>query len=54
MIILLFSQPPVIRRAGFAVGLFHVYLGDLGIMTHHVQTAMAQQHLQGKDISTCA
>jgi hypothetical protein len=47
MIILLFSQPPVIGRAGFAVGLFHVYLGDLGIMTHHVQDAVTQQRFAG-------
>ena len=36
------------------MGLLHIDLGDLGIVTDHVQAAMTKHLLQGKDIATRA
>ena len=36
------------------MGLLHIDLGDLGIVTDHVQAAMTKHLLQGKDIATGA
>ena len=46
------SQPPVIRWAGFVVCLGNIDLGDLGVVAHHFQRAVAEQRLQGKDIAS--
>lgn len=44
-------QPPIIHWAGLAVRIFHVYFGNLSVVTYHIQRAMSQQGLQGKDVA---
>ena len=34
--------------------LLHIDLGNLGVVTHHVQAAMTKHLLQGEDIATGA
>jgi hypothetical protein len=44
-------QSPIVHWAGLAMRVLHVYLSNLGIVTHHIQRAMSQQRLEGEDIS---
>jgi hypothetical protein len=44
------SQPPVIRRACFAVGLFNIYFSYTGVVLDHIQRAVTQQRLQSEHI----
>ena len=45
-----FLQSPVIYRAGFAMGIGDIYLGNLRIMADHIQRTMPEQPLQGEHI----
>jgi hypothetical protein len=46
MVVLLFSQPPVINWAGLAMGLLHVRIGDADGVLHHLQGAVPEQRLE--------
>jgi hypothetical protein len=45
------SQPPVNHRAGFVMCPGNIDLGDLGVVAHHFQVAMAEQRLQGEEVA---
>ena len=45
------SQPPIIRRAGAAMSLLNIHLGNPGIMLDHFQRAMPKQGLQSELIA---
>ena len=47
-------QTHVISWTGFAMRLFHIYFGYLGIMAYHIQRSMTQKRLEGKNISSRA
>ena len=44
------SKPPVISRARFAVGLFHIYFSHTYIMLNHIQRAVPQQGLEREQV----
>lgn len=44
------SESPVIHRTGLAMGLLNIYLGYLGIMPDHIQAAVTQERLKGKNV----
>ena len=43
-------QMHIIGWAGFAMRLLHIYLRNLGVVAHHIQRTMPQEHLQGEHI----
>jgi hypothetical protein len=47
----LILQSPIFCRARLAMRLFHIHLGDTGIMLHHIQTAMSQQQHKCENIT---
>src|SRR3972149_2422841 len=44
-------QSPVVRWACAAVCLLYVYLGDAGIMSHHVQRRVTEQRLEREQVA---
>ncbi len=47
-------QTHIIRWAGFAMRLLHIYFGNLSIVADHIQRTMSQQRLKCKNISSGA